>query len=72
MAVGVELQTVEHGHHADVLHLSILHNGVEDDLTVGIDILQLMPSDVLQERRHWEDGTCTEPAAHVVAADMSP
>ena len=71
VAVGVELQTVEHSHHADVLHPSVLHDGVEDDLTVGVDILQLVPRDMFQERRHGEDGTGTEPAAHVVAADMS-
>ena len=72
VAVGIELQTVEYGHHANVLHPSILYDGIEDDLTVGIYILQFVPRDVFQECRHREDGTGTEPAAHVVAADMSP
>ena len=50
--------------------MTILHDGIEDNLPVGIHILQLFPSNVLQESRHWEDGTGTKPAAHVIAADM--
>ena len=32
-------QAVEYCHHADILHVSILHDGIEDNLSVGIDIL---------------------------------
>ena len=70
MAIGIELQTVEYSHHADVLHAAILYDGVEDNLTVGIDILQFMPGDMLQEGRDREDGTGTEPTAHVVSRHM--
>ena len=68
--VRVELHTVEHSHHTDVLHVAILHDGVEDNLTVSGDVLQTFPRDFLQEVRHGEDGTRREPAAHVVARDM--
>ena len=68
--VRVKLHTVEHSHHADVLHVAILHDGVEDNLTVSGDVLQTFPRDFLQKVRHGEDGTRREPAAHVVARDM--
>ena len=70
MAVRVELATVEHCHHADVLHAAILHNGIKDNLSVLVHILQLMPCHMFQERRHGEDGTGTQPAAHVIATDV--
>ena len=70
MAVGIKLQTVEHSYHTDVLHATILHDGVEDNLPMGIDILELVPGDVLEEGRYREDGTGTEPTAHVVARHM--
>ena len=70
MGILIELHTVEHGNHTQVLHVTVLHDGIEDDLPVGIHILQLLPGDVLQEGGNREDGTGTEPAAHVVAADM--
>ena len=70
VGVAVELQTVELSHDTDVLHATVLDNGIEDNLTVGIDILQLMPCDMLEEGRHGEDGTGREPAAHVVTADV--
>ena len=66
----VELATVEDCHDAGVLHMSVLHDGIEDYLAVGIDILQLMPRHLLEECRHGEDGTRAEPAAHMVARDM--
>ena len=70
VGIAVELQTVEDGDNTDILHPTILHDRIEDNLTVHIHILQLMPGDMLQERRHREDGTCRQPTAHVVARDM--
>ena len=67
MGIAVELQTVEDGHHTDIFHTAVLHDGIEDNLPVGIDILQLMPGDMLKELADGEDGTCTKPAAHIVA-----
>ena len=67
MAVGIEFQTIEHRHYTDVLHTTILYNGIEDDLAMGIHILEFMPGDMLQKCRHGEDGTGTEPTAHVVS-----
>ena len=49
VGITVELQAVEDGHHADVLHAAVLHDGVEDNLAVGVNVLQLMPRDVFQE-----------------------
>ena len=39
MGVGIKLQTVKHSHYANVLHVTILHNGIEDDLTVSLNVL---------------------------------
>ena len=70
VGVAVELATVEDRHHADVLHVAVLHNGVEDDLAVRVNVLQPMPRDLLQELAHGEDGTGAEPARDVVARDV--
>ena len=70
VGITVELQTVEYCHDTDILHPTILHNGIEDYLPMGIHILQFMPCDGLQEGGDGEDGTGTEPTAHVVTGDM--
>ncbi len=70
VAVGIELTAVEDCHDANVLHAAVLHYGVEDNLAVHINILQLMPRDGLEELRHGEDSAGTKPTAHVVARDM--
>ena len=49
MAIGIEFQTVEDCHRTDILHVTILHDGVEDNLAMGIDVLQFVPRDMLQE-----------------------
>ena len=67
VGVAVEAFALEHRHHALVLHAAVADDGVEDDLAVGIHVLQFMPGDVLEECRHGEDSSCTEPTAHVVA-----
>ena len=67
MGILVKLTTVEHGHHTNILHVTILHDGVEDNLPMGINILQLVPSDVFQEVGHGEDSASREPTTHVVA-----
>ena len=67
MAISIEFQTIEHRHYTDVLHTTILYDGIEDDLAMGIHILEFMPGDMLQKCRHGEDGTGTEPTAHVVS-----
>ena len=70
MGEAVILVTVEDRHHADVLHVPVLHDGIIDNLFMHVNVLQLMPRDVFQECRHGEDGAGTEPPAHVVARDM--
>ena len=49
MAVRIKLHPIKYSHHSDVFHPTILHDSVEDYLTMGIDILKFMPRDVLQE-----------------------
>ena len=70
VAVLVVLVAVELCHHTDILHVAVLHDGLVDNLAVGIHILQLVPGDVLQESRHGEDGPRRQPAAHMVARDV--
>ena len=70
--VGVLVKAVamEHGHHALVLHLAVAHDGVEDDVTVGVDVLKGMPGDALEKVGYGEEGTRAQPARHVVVGDM--
>ena len=70
VTISIKLHAIEYSHHTDVLHTTILHDGIEDNLSVSIDILEFMPGNVLQESRDREDGTGTEPTAHVVARHM--
>ena len=67
MGIAVELQSVEHCYHTNILHPAVLYDGIKDNLSVGIHILQLMPGNMFQEGRNREDGTCCKPATHVVA-----
>ena len=70
MGIAVELQSVEHSYHTNILHPSVLYDGIKDNLSVGIHVLQLMPGNMLQEGRNREDGTCCKPATHVVATHV--
>ena len=67
VGVAVELSAVEHGHDAYVLHVAILHNGLKDNLAVKVNILQLVPRNVLQKLRNGEYRPGTQPSAHVVS-----
>ena len=70
VAVLVEAFALEDSHHALVLHTSVGDDGVQDDLSVGIHVLQSLPGDVLQELRDGEQGAAGQPAAHVVVCDV--
>ncbi len=70
VAVRVEAVAAEQRHNTLILHVTILHYGIEDNLAVGINILQLVPGHRLQKRRHRENGTRREPTADVVARDV--
>ena len=39
VGIAVELHAVEHGHHADIPHVAIAHNGIENNLSVCVNIL---------------------------------
>ena len=45
----VKLHAVENSHDTDVFHVTILHDGIEDNLSVRINILQFLPGNMLQE-----------------------
>ena len=70
VGVAVEAVALEDGHHALVLHLAVLDDGFEDNLPVGIHVLQGVPGDGFQEFGDGEHGARIEPAADVVAADV--
>ena len=70
MGILVELHAVEHGHHANVLHVAVLHDGIKNNLPMRIHVLQFMPSDCLQEAGYGENGPGAKPPTHVIAADM--
>ena len=45
----VKLHAVENSHNTEVLHMTILYDGIEDNLSVRINILQFLPGNMLQE-----------------------
>ena len=49
MAVGVIAVSVEKRHHANVFHSTILNDGIENNLSMGIYILQFVPCDSFQK-----------------------
>ena len=70
MSITVKLAAVEDCHDTDIFHVSVLHDGIEDDLPVSIYILKLVPGHLLEELAHGEDSPCTEPTTDMVAGDM--
>ena len=70
IAVTVETVALEHGHHALVLHPTIAHDGIENNLAMGIHVLQRAPRNVFEKFRDGKQGARTEPTRHVVARDM--
>ncbi len=49
VGVLIKLHAVEDCHNAQVLHVTILHDGIKDNLAMGIHILQPLPCNILQE-----------------------
>ena len=70
VGVLVEAVAFEHRHHALVLHAAVAHDGVEDDLAVGIEVLQLIPREGADEFGQRKHGAAAQPARHVVARDV--
>ena len=66
----IELHSIKDCHDSKIFHMTILHNGIKDNLTVGIHILKFLPGDMLQKSRYREDGPGTQPAAHVITTDV--
>ena len=62
--------SLEYSHHALVLHLSVCHDGIKDNLSVHINVLLLVPSDFLQEFGNGEERTAGEPTAYIVMAQV--
>jgi len=66
VGVLVEAVAVEDGDDALVLHAAVGDDGVEDDLAVGVDVLEGVPGDVSKELGDGEQGAAAEPAGYVV------
>ena len=67
VAVCVKLFAAENSYGTEVLHVAVLHDGVKDNLSVGIDILQFLQGHRFQKLRYGEYGSCAKPAAHMVS-----
>ena len=67
VAVLVEPLLLEDRNHTPVLHLPVSHNGLKDNLTVGVDILHRRPLQSFDELRQAKQGPRAQPTAHVVA-----
>ena len=57
LAVGVEAVAMEDGYHSLVFHAAIGDYGVEDVLTVEVDVGELVPCNLLEEFGYGEEGT---------------
>ena len=66
VGVLVEALALEDRHHALVLHPAVRHDGIQNNLPVGIHVLKSLPGDAFEELRNGEEGTARQPAAHVV------
>ena len=70
IAVLVETFTLEDCHNTLILHPSIGNNGVKDDCTMSIDVLQTFPRNALQELGNGEECSRGKPATHVIVGNM--
>ena len=70
MTIGIKLTTVKDGHDTLILHVTVLYDGIKDNLFMSLNILKLLPSHLLQELRYREYRTRTKPTAHMVTTDM--
>ena len=70
IAVLVETFTLEDCHNTLILHPSIGNNGVENDGTMCIDVLQTFPRNAFQEFRNGEECSRGKPTTHVIVGDM--
>ena len=70
VAVGIEAVAFEHGHRSHVLHVAVLHDGIEDDLAMLVHVSEFLQRHRLKEFRHGEYRPGTEPTAHVVARQV--
>ena len=70
IGITVEAVALEHGYHSLILHLTVFHDGFENNLSVCIDVLKRFPRNLLQKFSYREDGTRIQPARNMVAADM--
>src|SRR5574344_2648046 len=61
IGIAVETVTLEDGDYSLILHDAVFDDGIEDNLTVRIDILQGMPRNLLQKIGNREHGTRTKP-----------
>ena len=56
VAVLVESVALEYGDYALVLHATVCDDGFEDDLAVGVDVLELVPGDAFEYLGDGEEG----------------
>ena len=70
LAITIKTVAMENSHHAPILHLTVTDNGIEDVLAVGIHIRLHLPRNLLQELRHRENSTGSQPARNVVVTQM--
>ena len=70
LTVTIETVAMEDGNHTLVLHLSVTDNGIENVLAMCIHISLHLPSNLLQELRHREDGTGSQPTRHIIVAQV--
>ena len=70
VTITVEAITMEHSHHTLVFHLSVLHDGIENDLAVFVEVGILLPLNAPEEVGYREQGTRGKPARYIVMRNM--
>ena len=70
IGITVKAVALEHSHNTLILHLAVFHDRLKNNLAMGIDVLQRLPRDLLQELGHRKNGARIQPAGNMIVADM--
>ena len=66
----VKAFALENSYNALILHPSVGYNGIQDNLAVCVYVLQVVPSNILEELRDGEESTTGQPSTNIIMTDV--
>ena len=66
----VKALALEYSYNALILHPSVSYNGIQNNLTVCIHVLQVVPRNILKELRDREEGTTGQPSTYIIMTNV--